>query len=175
MKKADKRASTARKATEVAVKRAEAMAMQKAVALAAKEAAKQAAKEIAREAAKEAAQAAKAAKAAKAAQKAGKGREESTSLTTAEREELSATRESLAMVLKSLEALTSQNASRDLPQVALVKSPVVSQKRQGRNTKNSQKVQSSSQLQRLASIVVKAYILAISSTEMPSRRKQTLL
>jgi colicin import membrane protein len=172
VKKADKRALTARKATEVAVKRAEAMAMQKAVALAAKEAARQAAKEIAREAAKEAAQAAKA---AKAAQKAGKGREESTSLTTAEREELSATRESLAMVLKSLEALTSQNASRDLPQVALVNSPVVSQKRQGRNTKNSQKVQSSSQLQRLASIVVKAYILAISSTEMPSRRKQTLL
>ena len=172
MKKADKRALTARKATEVAVKRAEAMAMQKAVALAAKEAARQAAKEIAREAAKEAAQAAKA---AKAAQKAGKGREESTSLTTAEREELSATRESLAMVLKSLEALTSQNASRDLPQVALVNSHVVSQKRQGRNTKNSQKVQSSSQLQRLASIVVKAYILAISSTEMPSRRKQTLL
>jgi len=105
--------------------------------------------EAAREAAREAAQAAKAAK--KASNK------ETSSLTTAEREELAATRESLAMVLKSLEALTSQRASRELHQVVLTDSPVVSQKPKGRNTRNSQKAKSSSQLQRLDSIMIKSY------------------
>ena len=145
MKNAEKRAVAARKAAEVAAQKAEAMALQKAVAIAAKEAAK----EAAREAAREAAQAAKAAK--KASNK------ETSSLTTAEREELAATRESLAMVLKSLEALTSQRASRELHQVVLADSPVVSQKPKGRNTRNSQKAQSSSQLQRLDSIMIKSY------------------